>query len=411
MHLPAGRLLALILPCLSARAADWTEFRGPTGQGHAADAGVPIQWSATSNVVWKTPIPGSGWSSPVIQNGLVYLTTGVNTGGKLSLRVLILDAATGALRANTEAFGPAETDEKPMHPKNSPASPTPLVFRDMVYAHFGHHGMACVDTDGGFFWRNRDFAYNPTHGNGGSPVGYKHLVIFNADGGEAPGVVALNAVQGDLVWKYRRETPAKKKFSFCTPLLIEVAGRPQLITPGSGAVCALNPADGREIWRVRYGEGYSVVPRPVFGHGLVFVSSGYDKPELLAIRVNGQGDVTDSHVAWRATKGAPLTPSPLLAGDELYTVSDIGLLTCWDARTGAVHYQERVPGDYSASPILADGRIYLVSEKGDCTVVQAGKTFTRLAVNAMGERTLASPAVHEGDLILRTAGHLYRIGK
>jgi outer membrane protein assembly factor BamB len=411
MHATPRLAFAISLFFLSSRAADWTEFRGPSGQGHATDAGVPIHWSASSNVVWKTNVPGSGWSSPVVEGGLVYLTTGVNENGKLSLRVIALDASTGKLRWDTEAFPPTETDEKPMHPKNSPASATPLVFRDLVYAHFGHHGMASLGTDGVIFWRNRDFKYNPTHGNGGSPIGYKHLVIFNADGGDAPGVVALNAVQSDLVWKYRRETPAKKKFSFCTPLLIEVAGHPQLVTPGSGAVCALNPSDGKEIWRVRYGEGYSVVPRPVSGHGLVFISSGYDKPELLAIRVDGQGDVTDTHVAWRATKGAPLTPSPLLVGDELYTLSDIGMLTCWDARTGAVHYQERVPGDYSASPILAEGRIYLVSEKGDCTVLQAGKTFAKLAVNPMGERTLASPAVYEGDLILRTAGHVYRIGK
>jgi outer membrane protein assembly factor BamB len=324
---------------------------------------------------------------------------------------LALDGAKGTTLWSTEVFKPDEVDEKPMHPKNSPASATPILEGERLYAHFGHHGIACLDLQGKIVWRNNSLKFNPTHGNGGSPILVDDKIVFHADGGTEPSVIAVKKSSGEVAWTYRRETPAKKKFSFCTPLLINVAGKAQLISPGSGAVCALDPATGKEIWRVRYGEGYSVVPRPVFGHGLIFLSSGFDKPELLAIRVDGKGDVTGTHVAWRATKGAPLTPSPLLLGDELYTVSDIGILTCWDAKTGTVHYQERVSGDYSASPIHSGGRIYLLSEKGDGTVVKAGKSFEKIAENPLGERTLASYAVAGDDLIIRSAGNLYRVSK
>jgi outer membrane protein assembly factor BamB len=214
-----------------------------------------------------------------------------------------------------------------------------------------------------------------------------------------------------VVWKVKRETTAAKKFSFCTPLLITVGGQSQIISPGSGLVAALDPKDGHEIWRVRYGEGYSVIPRPVFGQGLVFISSGFNRAEIYAIRPDGKGDVTDTHVAWRQIKGAPLTPSLLLIGEELYAVSDEGLASCFDAKTGKIHWQEKVPGKYSASPIAADGKIYLQNETGTGTVLKAGTTFAVLATNVLPEKTLASYAVSEDALFVRTAENLYRIQK
>jgi outer membrane protein assembly factor BamB len=235
-------------------------------------------------------------------------------------------------------------------------------------------------------------------------------LVFNADGAENPFVVALDKNTGDVVWKVERKAEARQTFSFCTPLLITVNGRRQIITPGSGAVSALDPKDGREIWRVRYGQGYSVVPRPVHGHGMVFIATGFNRADLLAIRVDGEGDVTDTHVAWRTTKGAPLTPSVLLIGDELYAVNDAGIASCFDARTGTVHWQERIEGNYSASPIVVGDRIYFQSETGTGTVLKASREFTKLATNQLGERTLASYAVAENSFFIRTEKHLFRIG-
>jgi outer membrane protein assembly factor BamB len=192
-------------------------------------------------------------------------------------------------------------------------------------------------------------------------------------------------------------------------LAIEADGRTQVISPTSGAVIAYNPADGKEIWRVRYPEGYSVVPRPVFGDGLVFVSSAFDRPIVYAIRPDGKGDVTDTHIVWSINKGAPNTPSPLLAGDEIYFISDGGVMTCADARTGKIHWQERIGGNYSASPVFADGKIYVQSEEGVGTVLRPAKTFEVLAKNDLKERTLASYAIDEGVIYVRTAKHLFRI--
>ena len=232
--------------------------------------------------------------------------------------------------------------------------------------------------------------------------------MFSCDGYDQQFVVALDRAKGTVLWKTARNTESLKKFSFSTPLLITVNGKQQIISPGSGAVGAYDPASGREIWRVKY-EGYSVIPRPVFGRGLVFVSSGFESPSLLAIRPDGHGDVTTSHVAWTLRKGAPLTPSPLLVGDELYLVSDPGIASCVDARTGKAHWQERIGGNYSASPLYADGKIYCQDEGGTGVVLKAGKRFEVLARNSLGERTLASYAVSDGAFFIRTENYLYRI--
>lgn len=408
----AGFAAFIALCSAMALAADWLEFRGPTGQGQAGTPGLPRQWSSTSNVVWATAIPGNGWSSPVVSEGRIYLTTAVTEGENpgRSLRLLCLDAQTGGILWNQEVFHP-ETPGPGIHGKNSHASPTPLVREGRIYVHFGHQGTAALDREGRVLWRQTSLAYPPVHGNGGSPIWVDGLLVFSCDGGSDPFVVALDPVTGDVRWKTPRVTPAQKKFSFSTPLVITNAGRTEIISPGSGAVCAYDPKDGRELWRVRYGEGYSVVPRPVTGHGLVFLASGYDRPVVYAIRPAGvSGDATDSAVVWTAPRGAPNTPSMILHGDELYWVSDAGVASCVDARTGQVHWNERLGGGFSASPIFADGRLYFQNEEGVGFVVEAGKTFRLLARNELGERTLASPAVSDGALFIRTEGHLYRIG-
>ncbi|MBI4660529.1 MAG: PQQ-binding-like beta-propeller repeat protein [Verrucomicrobia bacterium] len=391
-----------------ASAEDWPEFRGPTGQGHSTATGLPVEWSSTQNVAWKQAINGTGWSSPVVSDGRIYLTSAVRsqTGPQLSLRALGLDAATGRVLWDSEVF--ASDAFIQIHSKNSQASPTPVVERGRLYVHFGHHGTACLNLDGQVLWRNPDLKYPPVHGNGGSPVIADNALIFNCDGGSDPFVVALNKTNGKVLWKVDRTTDAAKTFSFSTPLMITLNGQKQLISPGSNRVCAYDPKDGREIWRVRY-DGYSVIPRPVFGHGLVFIGTGFDRPTVMAIRPDGQGDVTETHVSWTLSRGAPNTPSLLLVGRELYMVSDAGIASCVDALTGRMHWQERIGGNCSASPIYADGKIYLQNEPGLGVVLEAGKEFRKLASNALEERTLASYAVSDGALFIRTEKHLYRI--
>jgi outer membrane protein assembly factor BamB len=395
-----------------AQAKDWPEFRGPSGQGHAGAAKLPLEWSDTKNVAWKQGIPGQGWSSPVLKDNLIYLTTATeaNDVGKLSLRTICLDAGSGRILWNVEVFGPEMSRVPRIHNKNSNASPTPLISENRIYVHFGHHGTACLGLDGKVLWRNNSLNYPPVHGNGGSPILVDDALVFSCDGGKDPFVVALDRRTGQILWKTDRKAAATKLFSFSTPLLITVSGKNQIVSPGSGAVCAYDPKTGKEIWRARYGEGYSVIPRPVFGHGLVFVATGFDRPTLMAIRPDGQGDVTGTHVAWTLTKGVPNTPSPLVVGDELYMVSDGGVASCVDARTGKVHWQERLGGNHSASPVDADGRIYFQSEEGTGMVIEAGKVFRKVAENPLGERSLASYAVGDSALFIRTEQHLYRIG-
>src|SRR6185437_5702085 len=233
-----------------------------------------------------------------------------------------------------------------IHGKNSHASPTPLVRGERLFVHFGHQGTACLDLEGKVLWKNTSLHYAPVHGNGGSPILVDDSLVFSCDGGDKRFIVALNVVNGEVRWKTDRTIEASRKFSFSTPLLIVVDGKKQIISPGSNVVCAFDPATGHEIWRVRY-DGYSVIPRPVYGQGLLFICTGYNTPSLLAIRPDGKGDVTDTHVVWKTRKAVPHTPSPLLVGEELYFVSDSGQASCLDARTGQVHWQERLGGNYS----------------------------------------------------------------
>ena len=237
------------------------------------------------------------------------------------------------------------------------------------------------------------------------------LFIYSADAEANPAVIALDKNTGAQRWKFDRVSDAKNKFSFSTPLVSEVNGQRQLISAGSGVVNALDPQTGNEIWKARYDQGYSVVPRPLYAHGMIYLSTGYNKPVALAIRADGQGDVTDTHIVWKIEKLVPHNPSMVVVGDEIYFVADNGVLTCADAKTGQIHYQERCTGPISASILAADGRLYLQDEKGLGVVVQPGKTFRILAKNDLAERSLASYAVVEDDFLIRTEGHLWRIGQ
>ena len=411
LSLPLAGRTATLPPKREAISSEWPEFRGPSGQGISLAANVPIHWSATSNVAWKTAIPGRGWSSPVLSAGRLYVTTADSSGAAFSLRALCLDAGDGKVLWNREVIQPDSSSASAHHKKNTEASATPIVQGGKLYVHFGHMGTAALDLAGNVLWKQTDLQYSPVHGNGGSPVLVGDLLAFSCDGGDNPFIVALQADTGQVKWKVPRKTSAKKTFSFSTPLAIEVSGQRQIISPGSGFVGAFDPKDGREIWRVDYGEGYSLVPRPVYAFGMLFVTSGFDRPALYAIQPSGaKGDVTESKVVWNIKKSVPNTPSLLVAGEEIYFVSDNGIATCASAMTGEIHWSERLGGDFSASPVLAENRVYFQNETGTGFVLKPGKSFALLAKNNLGERTLASYAVADNSLFIRSENHLWRIG-
>jgi outer membrane protein assembly factor BamB len=380
-------------------ARDWPEFRGPTGQGLSDESGLPLAWSENRNVRWKTAIPGRGWSSPAIQGDQIWLTTATEDGK--SLRAICVDRQSGAILQNIEVFRLNSPGR--VNAKNSLASPTPVLDRDNVYVHFGAFGTACISQSGKILWRTQLEYDNGQHGPGGSPVLYENLLIVNCDGMSVQYVAALDKWTGRIQWKQYR----KGNHAYSTPLIVRLAGGDQLISAGAFRVVAYEPRTGKEIWHVLYGDGFSNVPRPVFGNGLVFICTGFQQPSLLAIRVDGRGDVTKSRVDWRLDRAVPLTPSPLLVGEELYLINDNGIATCLDSRTGKEYWQQRIGGSHSASPLYADDRIYFLSEDGQSVVIAPGKEFKMLATNQLNGQTLASMAVSGGAIFLRSGSNLY----
>ena len=411
MNLLVAFTCALLLP--DEPVTDWQQFRGPAGQGIAASSRLPVTWSDRRNIVWKTPIQGLGYSSPVVRGDRVWLTTAVPDEGRLL--VLALDLASGRQLLEVPVF---QHDKLwAIHWKNSHASPTPVLADGRCYVHFGSHGTAALDEDGRVLWKQRLLYYHH-HGPGSSPVLSGRTLVLICDGLDhsfyddrvipepiAPQFVAgLDADTGDIKWLTRREG----RHSYATPLEITVDGKKQVVCPGGSFVAAYDPETGSELWRVRH-NGYSLVPRPVFGHGLVFVCTGYDEPTLLAIRPNGSGDVTDSHVAWSSDDAVPLNPSPVLADDALLTLSDNGVLTCYEATTGKVRWKKRVGGNYSASPLLAGQKLYMLNESGTTLVANVGGSYKLLSRNLLDGRTLSSPSAAGHSLLLRTDSHLLRI--
>lgn len=403
LRIPIALLLTVI--GVGVRAEDWPQFRGPTGQGHSAERGVPLDWSESRNVTWKTPVPGRGWSSPVVAAGRVWLTTSVKANGA-SLRALAYDAETGREVVNVEVFHIRSAEL--LNAKNSHASPTPIVEGDRVFVHFGAEGTAALSTSGDIVWKTR-LTYQSQHGNGGSPVLYGDLLIVNCDGSDEAFVVALDKRTGKARWKTSRRQPWDQAYT--TPLVIRVGERDQLVSVGAYRAGAYDPQTGKEIWRVSYADGFSNVPRPVYGNGLVYIATGFQQPSLLAVRPDGAGDVTKTHVAWTLRRAAPLTPSPLLVDGEIYVVNDGGIASCLDAKTGETYWQQRLGGEYSASPVFADGRIYFLSEEGAATAIAPGRVFRRLGTSSLDGATLASMAVSDGSIFIRTDTHVYRIGK
>lgn len=409
---PALFAFALWPVLCGAASLDWPQFRGPAGDGTSGAANIPLQWSASNGIAWSVEIPGKGWSSPVLSKGRIYLTSAVENGSaEVSLNAICLEASSGKLLWNTEVLRPDPGEVKAMHRKNTAASPTPIVEDGKVYVHFGHMGTAALDLEGRVLWSQTSLKYKPVHGTGGSPALTAGILVFSVDGAAEPFVAALDAQTGAVRWQTPRNTTAKKNFSFCTPQVIALKTGPQIILPGSGFVGAYRPSDGAEIWRVNYGEGYSVVPRPVYSHGMLFLSSGFDSASLLAIRPDGaEGDATAGSIAWTLKKGAPHTPSVVVVDDLLFCVSDAGIASCVDVQSGEVRWSERLAGNFSASPVSAEGRVYFQNEAGVGYVVKASSSYELLATNDLGEKTLASPAVADGTLFIRGESHLFKVG-
>ena len=390
-------------------AQDWAVFRGPDGDGVSNYENLPVQWAADKNVAWSVTV-AEGWSSPVVSEGQVFLTSAVVQDAdaeksKYDLIVAAYDLDTGKLTWQTKVFVQPETAPR-IHQKNSHASPTPIIHDQRLYVHFGHQGTACLTLDGEMVWKTVPVEYKPVHGNGGTPIIVNDTLVFSVDGAATTKVIALSLVDGSPRWTFDRESNAPRKFSFSTPALIEVNGSQQIVSPGSDVVHGLDAKTGEMIWKVTY-DGYSVIPKPVLYNGLLYVCTSYNTPWIYCIDPSGKGDVTETHVKWSHQKQVPHTPSIIVRDDLIYMVSDRGIGSCLDAQTGEVVWQERIGGNYSASPIYTNGLIYLQSEQGDATVIEAGRDFKVVSKNTFGERTLASYGVANGTLLIRTAEKLY----
>ena len=399
--------------------AQWPQFRGPDGTGLSTSTGLPLTWSETQNVRWKTAIHGRAWSSPVVLGQQVWLTTATPDGKQLS--AIAVDKDSGRIIHDLKLFDVATPQFA--HAFNTYASPTPVIEAGRVYVTFGSPGTAAIDTaTGKVMWERRDLECNHFRGAGSSPILFGNLLVMHFDGSDVQYVVALDKRTGKTVWKTNRTVdfqdldPNGKikadgdfRKAFATPQIVMAGNDPVLVSPGSRATYGYDPLTGKELWRVEEPTSFSSSTRPVSGNGLVYYTTGWNTGQILAVKPDGRGDVTGSHVVWRVARGAPKKPSLLLLGDLLLMGNDSGVVTCLDARTGAEVWTARLTDSYSASPVAADGRVYFFSEDGKTTVIEAGRAFKVLAENTLAEGFMASPAIDGKALYLRTRSHLYRI--
>lgn len=398
--------------------AQWPQFRGPDGMGTSTSR-PPLTWSEQQNVAWKTPIHGRAWSSPVVLGNQIWLTTATPDGRELF--AIAIDRKSGKTLHDVKLFQVAQPQYA--HPFNTYASPTPVIEQGRVYVTFGSPGTAAIDTSTGtVVWERRDLECNHFRGAGSSPILFGELLVMHFDGSDRQFVVALDKRTGRTVWRTERSidfqdlTPDGKpqadgdfRKAFSTPHIVMVGNEPVLVSIGSKATYGYDPRTGKELWRIEERSSHSGSTRPVTGHGLVFYPTGFATGQLLAVKPDGRGDVTGTHVAWRVTRGVPNKPSIVLADDLLIMINDGGIVSCLDAKSGAEVWKARLEGSFSASPVLAGGRIYFFSEEGKTTVIEAGRAFKVLAENHLGDGFMASPAVDGSALILRTRTHLYRI--
>ncbi len=418
--------MVVVLFAMTAPAhADWPRFRGPSGDGlatrpgSAERIGLPVRWSEDENIAWKTPIPHIGWSSPVVMNGQVWLT-GASADGH-DFYALCVDVGSGKIRLNERIFH-CDNPEPLGNPLNSYASPTPVVEPGRVYVHFGSYGTACLDTTTfKIVWKRDDLPCRHYRGPGSSPILFESLLILTMDGVDVQYLIALDKITGRTVWKTDRtadwddldsdgkprdEGDLRKAYS--TPLIVEANGATQMLSVGAKALYGYDPRTGHESWKVRT-PAFSGAAAPIYRDGVAYMISGFGQTELMAVRVDGSGDVTDSHVLWKTARTVPRTPSPVLIGDLLFTINDTGIVVCMDVATGEQVWKDRIRGDYAASLLYADGNIYCFNQSGTSTVFKAARQFEIVATNTLDSGCMASPAVAGKALLLRTKTHLYRI--
>jgi outer membrane protein assembly factor BamB len=415
-----SRLLAFASLASSLIAADhWPQFRGPTGDGQSDATALPLKFSDTENVKWKTAIHGKGWSSPVIWGSQIWLTTATEDGTKLS--VLCLDKDSGKVLRDEVLFTVATPQF--CHKFNSYASPTPVIEEGRVYVTFGSPGTACLDTKtGAKLWARTDFVCNHYRGAGSSPILWGDLLIMNFDGSDFQFVVALDKKTGKTVWETKRTVDFKDldkegkptgegdlRKAFATPTVIEHEGKPLLLSSGAKAHYGYDPRTGKELWRFDEHAQHSASSRPLVAHGLMFIQTGFSKGQLVALKLGGSGLLGEDHVAWRHKKGVANKPSVLVLGDLLFMIDDSGIANCLEAKTGNVVWTERVGGNVSASPVHGAGQIYVCNEEGKVAVLAPGREYKLLAENQFPDGFMASPAVSGKALYLRSKTHLYRV--
>lgn len=408
-------ILAVSLASLHiASTADvWPQMRGPTAQGVAESKGLPLTWSETEHIAWKTPIPGQGWSSPVVGDGAVYVTSALDDGR--SLHVYRIDLASGKVVWDVTVFTNEAVPAK--HARNSHASPTPVLADKRLFVHFGTMGTACLDTTSGkTLWANRELIVDHSVGAGGSPVLYRDKLLLTCDGVDAQYSVALDATSGKIAWKKERSAVerlskinADSRKCFGTPLIITVDGRDQAVVNGAERFYAQDPLTGEELWHVDF-TGYSNATMAVSDGKMLVFNTAFNTSSLWGVRLDGaKGDVTTSHVAWKVKFPSLSQSSPILLDGRVHVVNDSGILLCLDLATGKEIYKERIGADFAASPVLAEGRMYFFDARGKATVVEPGATFKVLATNMLADGCMASPAVVGKSLIVRTKTNLYRI--
>lgn len=414
MHSWVLSLAAVSCICSAHVYGDWPDWRGPAADGHTDATALPLHWSETENVVWKTAIHDSGHSTPVVWGDQIWLTTAKEDGTMFF--AVGVDASFGKVLHDIAVFRAHEPQR--INPLNTYATPSPCIEEGRVYVHFGTFGTACIDTaSGDILWRRSDLNCDHMQGPASSPVIFEEFLIVHLEGTDRQFIVALDKKTGETVWRYDRPeelyTPDIQgvyKKSYQTPVFIEQDGEPQMLSNGAILVTAHEPRTGKVIWQVRYRDD-STISRIVTGQGLLFINTGGPPggSQLWAIRPGGVGDVTDTHVVWRMTDKAPHQSSPVLVDGLLYMVSDQGALFCLEAMTGNQVWVESLKGKFGASLLAAPGRIYISNMKGTTTVIAPGREYRELAVNQLDGELWASPAVTGNALLLRTKTHLYRI--
>jgi outer membrane protein assembly factor BamB len=418
--------LGLVLCFLPAGAEQWPGFRGPTRQGISLERNLPLKWSASENVVWKTEIPGQGWSSPIVWGDRVFVTTATDNGTKC--RVICVDRKSGKIVWNKEVF---EQVPRRKEAKNSYATPTPVTDGQHVFAVFGDGSVAALTVDGSLVWTNREVPFYSRHGLGASPLLHEGLLIMPYDGSNPIGaagvypnvsdeeklgwqipwdksfITALEIKTGKRVWTAKR---GLSRIAHVSPIIVPGDDKPILISGAGDCLQGFNPKTGDLLWSV-YAQGEGVVPSPVAGAGRVFASSGFEKTTLRGMRLaDATGDVTQTHIEWEQKKGVPTQPSPIFVNPYLYAITDGGVATCYAPDNGDVVWQERIGGNHCASPVYGEGRIYFLAEDGETTVIGVGSRFNVLAKNPVKEKCQASIAISQGQIFIRGEKHLHCIG-